>query len=89
MNKKVNGGTLSNNNFIHMVFNFMTDSKFCKTARQHGKTKGLFGSKVFLQFLFNTMVLGNTVVIYVVRSLVAFLKTMFSKLWYSRHHVIF
>jgi hypothetical protein len=35
------------------------------------------------------MVLDNIVVFYAIRCLVAFLKTIFSKPWYSRYHGIF
>jgi hypothetical protein len=36
----------------------------------------MFKSKVFLLFLYNIMVLINTVIFYVIRSLVVLLKTM-------------
>jgi hypothetical protein len=49
----------------------------------------MFESEVFLQLLDDTMVFGNIVVFYVIRCLVAFLKTMFSKSWYPRYHSIF
>ncbi|PWZ29115.1 hypothetical protein Zm00014a_023523 [Zea mays] len=35
------------------------------------------------------MVFSNIVVFYVIKYLFAFLKTMFSKPWYSRYHDIF
>jgi hypothetical protein len=35
------------------------------------------------------MVYRNTRVFYVIKCLVAFLKTMFSKPWYSRYHGLF
>jgi hypothetical protein len=35
------------------------------------------------------MVFSNTIVFYAIRCLVAILKTMFSKPWYSRYHGIF
>jgi hypothetical protein len=35
------------------------------------------------------MVLINTIVFYVMRCLVVFLKTMFSKTWYSRYYEFF
>jgi hypothetical protein len=50
---------------------------------------GLFGSEIFLQFLDNTMIFSNTTIFYIIGCLVAILKTMFLKLWYSRYHSVF
>jgi hypothetical protein len=66
-----------------------TTQSQCTKMRGNQNTLGKFGVEIFLQFLCNTTVSGNTVVFYAMRCLIAFLETLFSKPWYSRYHGIF